>query len=240
MQSLMSIRYDDTMSEWIKLKAEDGQELSAYVARPAGQPIGVLVLVQEIFGINAHIRGVADGYAKDGFVVVAPALFDRYEPGVELMYEGEDQKKAYALYQKLKPETALLDVAAAFTWAKELGKGIGVIGYCFGGFMSWLAATRGEKLKMQPACCVGYYAGGIGSVASEEPTCPVMLHFGADDTHIGQDQIEAVRSAHPEVEIFLYEGAEHGFNCDMRSSYNPSAAALARERSLAFLKTHIA
>lgn len=228
------------MSEWIKLKAEDGQELSAYVARPTGQPIGVLVLVQEIFGVNAHIRGVADGYAKDGFVVVAPALFDRYERGVELMYEGEDLKKAYEFYQKLKPETALLDVAAAFHWAKELGKGIGVIGYCFGGFMSWLAATRGERLKMQPACCVGYYAGGIGSVASEEPSCPVMLHFGAEDTHIGQDQIGAVRSAHPEVEIFVYEEAGHGFNCDMRSSYSAPAAALARERSLAFLKTHIA
>jgi carboxymethylenebutenolidase len=230
----------DVMSEWIKLKAEDGHELSAYVARPADQAVGALVLIQEIFGVNAHIRSVADGYAKDGFLVVAPALFDRIERGVELKYEGEDLQRAYGLYQKLNPETALLDVAAAYGYAEQSGKGIGVIGYCFGGFMSWLAATRGESLKMQPSCCVGYYAGGIGQVASEEPSCPVMLHFGAEDSHIGQDQIEAVRSAHPEVEIYIYEGAGHGFNCDARASFDAPSAALARERSLAFLKSHIA
>jgi carboxymethylenebutenolidase len=230
----------DVMSEWIKLKAEDGHELSAYVARPAGQTAGALVLIQEIFGVNAHIRSVADGYAKDGFLVVAPALFDRAERGVELKYEGEDMQGAYALYAKLNPATALLDVGAAYGWAKESGRGIGVIGYCYGGFMSWLTATRGETLKMQPCCCVGYYPGGIGQVASEEPSCPVMLHFGAEDSHIGQDQIEVVRSAHPEVKIFVYEGAGHGFNCDARSSYDAPSSSLARERSLAFLKSHIA
>jgi carboxymethylenebutenolidase len=229
-----------TMSEWIKLKAEDGQELSAYVARPTGQTSGTLVLIQEIFGVNAHIRSVADGYAKDGFVVVAPALFDRIEPNVELKYEGEDMKRASSLYQKLAPETALLDVAAAYHWAKDLGRGIGVIGYCYGGLLSWLTATRGETLKMQPSCCVGYYPGGIGRFASEEPSCPVMLHFGANDSHIGPDQIDAVRSTHPEVEIFIYEGAEHGFNCDARASYHSASATVARQRSLAFLKTHVA
>jgi carboxymethylenebutenolidase len=230
----------DVMSEWIKLKAEDGHELSAYVARPASQVVGALVLIQEIFGVNGHIRSVADGYAKDGFLVVAPALFDRIERGVELKYEGEDLQLAYELYQKLSPEAALLDVAAAYGRAEESGKGIGVIGYCFGGLMSWLAATRGKALKMQPSCCVGYYPGGVGQVASEEPTCPVILHFGAEDSHIGQDQIEAVRSAHPEVEIYVYKGAGHGFNCDARASFDAPSAALARERSLAFLKSHIA
>lgn len=228
------------MSEWVTLKAGDGHELSAYVVKPEGKAIGALVLVQEIFGVNPHIRRIADGYAKDGFVVVAPALFDRYEKGVELKYEGEDMKKAFELYQKLNPDTALLDVAAAFQHVKAENKSVGVIGYCYGGFMSWLSATRGETLKMQPACAVGYYAGGIGSVAKEEPSCPVLLHFGADDDHIGKDQIEAVRAAHPEVEIFVYEGAGHGFNCDARGSYNPEAAKLARERSLEFLKKHIA
>jgi carboxymethylenebutenolidase len=228
------------MSEWIKLKAEDGHELSAYVARPASETVGTLVLVQEIFGVNAHIRSIADGYAKDGFLVVAPALFDRFERGVELRYEGEDQQRAYGFYQKLSPEKALLDVAAAYGWAKQAGKGIGIIGYCYGGFISWLTATRGETLKMQPSCCVGYYPGGIGTVASEEPSCPVMLHFGAEDSHIGQDQIDAVRSAHPGVEIYIYEGAGHGFNCDARASYDASSSALARKRSLAFLKSHIA
>jgi carboxymethylenebutenolidase len=228
------------MSEWLQLKATDGHELSAYVARPEGEPIGALVLIQEIFGVNAHIRRVADGYAKDGFVVVAPALFDRFERGVELRYEGEDGKKAYELMNKLRPETALLDIAAAYEQAKLSERGIGVIGYCFGGLMSWLTATRGETLKMQPSCCVGYYPGGIGKFAEEDPSCPVLLNFGGADTHIGADQIEAVRAAHPEVEIFIYSGAEHGFNCDARASFNPQAAALARERSLAFLKTHIA
>ena len=222
------------------MKAEDGHELSAYVARPAGQAVGALVLIQEIFGINDHIRSVADGYAKDGFIVVAPALFDRTEPGVELKYEGEDMQRAYGLYQTLTPETALWDVAAGYAWAKEFRKGIGIIGYCYGGFISWLTATRGETLKMQPSCCVGYYPGGIGQVASEEPSCPVMLHFGVEDSHIGRDQIEAVRSAHREVEIFVYEGAGHGFNCAPRASYNAPSADLARKRTLAFLKTHIA
>ena len=228
------------MSEWVSLKAADGQELTAYIARPEGKAIGALVVIQEIFGVNSHIRSVADGYAKDGFVVIAPALFDRYEKGVELKYEGDDMKKAYELYQKLNPATALLDVAAAYEHIQSEGKGIGVIGYCYGGFMSWLSATRGETVKMQPSCCVGYYAGGIGSVAKEDPSCPVLLHFGADDDHIGKDQIDAVRKAHPEVEIFVYQGAGHGFNCDARGSYNPAASKLARQRSLEFLKTHIA
>jgi carboxymethylenebutenolidase len=228
------------MSEWIKLKAEDGHELSAYIAKPTGLATGVLVLIQEIFGINAHIRGVADGYAKDGFLVVAPALFDRFEPNVELKYEGEDMQRASSFYQKLRPETSLLDIAAAYGWAEKSEKGIGVIGYCYGGLMSWLTATRGETIKMQPSCCVGYYPGGIGQFASEEPSCPVMLHFGAEDSHIGSDQVDAVHSAHPEMEIFVYEGADHGFNCDARASYNLSSAVLARERSLAFLKKHIA
>jgi carboxymethylenebutenolidase len=231
------------MGKFVSVTAADGHELSAYVAEPEGAAIGALVLVQEIFGVNAHIRSVADGYAKDGFLVIAPALFDRFEKGVELKYEGEDMQKAFGFYQQLKPETSLLDVAAAYKYVQAEGKAVGVIGYCYGGFMAWISATRGEDLKMQPACTVGYYAGGIGSVATEEPSCPVLLHFGSADSHIGPDQIEAVKAAHGDhgdVTIYVYEGAEHGFNCDARSSYNPEAAKLARERSLAFLKTNIA
>src|SRR6185312_4482750 len=202
------------MSEWVKLRTADGHDLSAYVTRPAGEPIGALILVQEIFGVNAHIRGVADGYAKDGFVVIAPALFDRFGHGIELKYEGEDAKRAGELWKRLDPDKALLDIAAAYEVAKATGKGLGVVGFCFGGRMSWLSATRGERLKMQPSCCVGYYPGGIGKVAAEEPSCPVMLHIGSADSHIGSDQIDAVRRAHPEVEIFVYEGAGHAFNRD--------------------------
>jgi carboxymethylenebutenolidase len=230
------------MGKFVQLTAADGNELAAYVAEPEGAAIGALVLVQEIFGVNAHIRSVADGYAKDGFLVIAPALFDRFEKGVELKYEGEDMGKAFGLYGQLKPETTLLDVAAAFAYVKGDHK-TGVIGYCYGGFTAWIAATRGKASGFDVACAVGYYAGGIGSVATEEPTCPVLLHFGGKDSHIGPEQIEAVKAAHGDhgdVTIYLYEDAEHGFNCDARGSYNPEAAALARERSLAFLKANIA
>jgi carboxymethylenebutenolidase len=228
-------------NEWVKLQAPDGHELNAYVAHPAEEPIGVIVLIQEIFGVNAHIRSVADGYAGEGFLVIAPALFDRFERGLELKYEGEDSKRAYELYAKLNPETQLKDVAAAYAFAKEAGKGIAVVGYCYGGLLSWVTATRGESLKMQPSCCVAYYPGGIGKFAAGEPSCPVMIHIGQDDSHIGPDQIDLVRTAHPEVEIFVYKGAGHAFNRDADSrTYNPEAAALARERTLRFLKTHIA
>jgi carboxymethylenebutenolidase len=228
------------MSKWVNLMASDGHNLSAYVARPEGEAIGALIVVQEIFGVNQSIRDVADSYAKDGFVAIAPALFDRFEKDLELTYEGEDLKKAFDLYGKLNPDTQLLDIAAAYDFVKPAGKGIGIIGFCYGGLLSWLTATRGEDLKMQPACAVGYYAGGIGKVAAEEPSCPVQLHFGAADDHIGSDQIDAVRSAHPEVEIFLYEGAGHAFANEARSSFVPAAADLARQRSLEFLKANIA
>src|SRR6202020_2427428 len=125
------------MSDWIKLKANDGHELSAYVAQPHGEAIGVLVLVQEIFGVNAHIRSVADGYAKDGFLVVAPGIFDRFEPGVQLTYEPDDMKRAYAFYGMLKPETTLMDVAAAYDWASKAGKKLGGVGSCSGGLQCW-------------------------------------------------------------------------------------------------------
>lgn len=228
------------MGNWTRLKAEDGHELNAYVACPPHAPLGALVIVQEIFGVNAHIRSVADGYAREGYLAVVPALFDRVEPGVELQYVGEDQKRAFELMHKLNPETALKDVAAAFHLATESGKGVGVIGFCFGGLMAWLSATRGATVKMQPACCVGYYAGGIGKVAQEEPTCPVMLNFGAEDTHIGKDQIEAVEKAHPEVEVYVYPGAGHAFNRDVDpNAYHAPSASQARDRVLAFLRTHI-
>lgn len=229
------------MSERVKLTAADGHELEGYVAHPKDEPIGAIVLIQEIFGINAHIRGVADGYAKDGFEVVAPALFDRSERGLELGYDGEDSKKAFALYSKLDPDTQLKDVAAAYEFAKKAGKGIGVVGYCYGGLLSWLTATRGEKLKMQPSCCVGYYPGGIGKFAAEEPSCPVMLHFGADDSHLGEDQIDAVSGAHQEVEIYVYKGAGHAFNRNVDpTKYHEAAARQARERTLEFLKRNVA
>jgi carboxymethylenebutenolidase len=228
------------MGDWIKLKADDGHELGAYVATPAQEAIGALVVVQEIFGVNKSIRKVADDYAAEGFLAIAPAIFDRYERDLELGYGEADMKKAFGLYPKLDPNIQLLDIAAAFHHAKQAGKPTGVLGFCYGGLVSWLSATRGEDFKMQPDCCVGYYAGGIGKVAAEEPVCPVMLHFGGADDHIGSDQIDAVRNAHPEVEIYLYDGVGHAFANPDRPSYDEAASAVAWKRSLAFLKANLA
>lgn len=228
------------MSEWVQLKAADGHELGAYVAKPKDEPRGALVVIQEIFGVNASIRSVADAYAKEGFLAIAPALFDRFEKDLELGYGPEDMKKAFELYAKLNPDTQLLDVAAAYEHVAGAGKGTGVIGFCYGGLLTWLSSTRAKAHKMTLNAAVGYYAGGIGKVSSESPTCPVQLHFGADDDHIGKDQVDAVRTAHPDVEIFLYEGAGHAFANEARPSYVAAAADLAHERALAFLKSHIA
>lgn len=222
------------MAETVQLKAEDGHVLDGYVARPQGHAVGGLVVVQEVFGVNAHIRSVADGYAADGFLVVAPALFDRVERHVELSYEGADMQRAMSLAKRLKPEQAILDVSAALEFVRQKsGKKAGVIGYCYGGLVAWLSATR-----LQPDAAVGYYAGNIGSFAGETPRAPVMLHFGKQDTHIPREQVEAVHAAHPEVEIFWYD-AGHGFNSDPRPSYNAAAATLARQRSLHFLHKHV-
>jgi len=227
------------MSEWVKLTAVDGHELKAYVARPEGTPVGAVVVIQEIFGVNPSIRSVADDFAKEGFVAIAPAIFDRFERDLELGYGPEDMKKAFGLYGQLVPDTQLKDVAAAFAYVAAEGKPVGVMGFCYGGLLTWVSATRGETLEMKPACAVAYYPGGIGKIAIEEPSCPVMLHFGAQDDHIGADQIDPVKAAHPEVEIYLYDGVGHAFANWARPSYNEEAARIAGERTLKFLKTHI-
>jgi len=222
------------MSEYVTLTALDGHNLNAYVARPEGDPIAGLVVVQEIFGVNAHIRSVADGYAKDGFLAIAPALFDRVQPDVELKYEGEDLKTGMGIVQKLVLDQSLSDIAAASDFVcSSTGKKVGIVGYCYGGTMAWLAATR-----LHPEAAVGYYGGQIAKHIDEEPAVPVMLHFGKQDNHIPADDVEKIHAAHPEVEIYWYD-AGHGFNCDARASYNAEAAKLARERSLEFLKKHL-
>jgi carboxymethylenebutenolidase len=219
------------MSETIQIQASDGHTLGAYVARPAGEPIGGLVVIQEIFGVNAHMRSVADGYAKDGFLVIAPALFDRMEKDVEIGYQGEDRKHAMELYTRLDFGNAIKDVEAALAWAREnSGKKCGVVGFCVGGTLAWLTATR-----LKPDVAVGYYAGGIDKFAGETPTAPVMLHFGSKDAHITKEMVAKVADAHPDVQIFWYD-ADHAFNRDVGHSYDAASAKLARERSVKFLK----
>lgn len=223
------------MGEHVKLRAEDGFELDAYVARPEGEPIAGLVVLQEAFGVNSHIRSVTDGFAKDGFLAVAPALFDRMERGVELGYSEDDLKKGIGLARQGNLDDRVRDVAAAIDYVRrETGKKTGVIGYCLGGSMAWFAATR-----LHPDAVVGYYGGMILSFTHEKPRVPVMLHFGSQDQHIPQEKVDAFfRPSHPHIPVYFYD-ADHGFNCNDRASYNPEAAREARERSLTFLKKHL-
>ncbi len=219
----------------IKLTAEDGHKLQAYVAEPETKTDMAVIILQEIFGVNSHIRSVTDDFSREGFVAIAPALFDRAEPGMELGYDPASMQRGMAIARSIGLETALKDVAAALKHACSITKyqKVGIVGYCFGGTLAWLAATR-----LNPSVAVSYYGGGIADHAGEQPHCPVMLHFGNQDAHIGPEKIERIRTAHPDIPIYLYD-AGHGFNCDQRKDYNASSAALARERTLKFLKEHL-
>jgi carboxymethylenebutenolidase len=223
------------MGTKIRLQAIDGHELDAYFAESSGSARGAIVLVQEIFGVNSHIRSVADDYASQGFHVIAPALFDRVQPNMELGYNPADTAQGMQAARQIGLDVAVKDVAAAFAHARvewpELK--VGVLGFCYGGSLAWLAATR-----LDPAAAVCYYGGQIAANAAEMPRCPVMMHFGAKDPHIGPAEIEKIKAAHPELPIFLYE-AGHGFNCDQRKDFHPESAKLARQRTLEFFNRHL-
>ena len=221
------------MGKTITLKASDGHELSAYRADPAGTARGGLVVIQEIFGVNSHIRAVADGFAAEGYAAVAPALFDRVERGVELGYEEDGRTRGRGIRADIQWDDAVKDVAAAV--AALSGVAVGVVGYCWGGSLAWLAATRIAGV----AASVGYYGGQIKDFRDEAPHCPVMLHFGTEDASIPMDAVAAVQAAQPDIPVHIYEGAGHGFNCDQRGSYHAVAAATARERTLAFLRENV-
>ncbi len=221
------------MGETITLTASDGHDMAAYRADPSGPARGGLVIVQEIFGVNAHIRSVADGYAADGYVAIAPALFDRIERGVELGYEEDGRTRGRAIRADIAWDDAVKDVAAAV--AALSGMKVGVVGYCWGGSLAWLAATRIAGISAS----VGYYGGQIKDFRDETPKCPVMLHFGTEDASIPMDAVEAINAAQPDIPIHIYQGAGHGFNCDHRGSYHAEAAATARQRTLAFLREHV-
>jgi carboxymethylenebutenolidase len=221
------------MGQWMTLAASDGFSLAAYRSDPAGKPRGGLVIVQEIFGVNGHIRSVCDGYAADGYTAVAPALFDRYRRNVDIGYTPEDIARGRELKARADIDAALRDVAAARDEAASAGR-VGIVGYCWGGFVTWMSAARLPGL----AGAVPYYGGGILDAAAEQPKCPVMAHFGKRDAMIPVEGVEKLAEAHPEVQVFIYD-ADHGFNCDQRQSYDPASAALARERTLEFLHANV-
>jgi carboxymethylenebutenolidase len=221
------------MGQWIELTAADGFRLSAYRADPVGQARGALVVVQEIFGVNSHIRGVCEQYASDGYVAIAPALFDRTEPRVELGYAEQDIARGRDLKAAVGIDDALRDVSAARDAVKASGK-VGILGYCWGGYVTWMAASRLGGF----ACAVPYYGGGMLEASDEQPKCPVMAHFGRKDGHIPVEGVQKLAAAHPEAQVFIYD-AGHGFNCDQRGSYDAPSATLARERTLGFLRQHI-
>jgi len=221
------------MGQMIELVAADGFRLAGYRADPAGTPRGGLVVVQEIFGVNGHIRSVCDGYAADGYRAIAPALFDRYQRGVDIGYTPEEIARGRELKALATADAALRDVAAARDALAGTGR-IGVVGYCWGGYIAWLAAARLTGF----AGAVPYYGGGMLDAVGERPRCPVLAHFGERDTMIPVAGVRKFAAAHPEAQVFVYP-ADHGFNCDQRGSYDAAAARLARERSLAFLREHV-
>jgi carboxymethylenebutenolidase len=214
-----------------ELTASDGHRLAAYENHPPGSERSIVV-IQEIFGVNAHIRSVVDRYAALGYRAVAPALFDRIEPGVELNYT-DDLPRGIELLMATGDDNALTDVAAAVDYLSGSGP-IGVVGYCWGGLLAWLSAC---DLGIDAA--VGYYGGRIAQYPDKVPQKPVMLHFGGADEAIPMSQVDEIRAAHPDVPIHVYPTG-HGFNCDVRDSHNPECAALALERTLAFFDENLA
>ena len=222
------------MGTMMQLSTADGATISAYRAEPAQASRGGLIVVQEIFGVNSHIRSVCDGYAADGYTAIAPALFDRYEKNVDLGYAPADIDAGRALKARASTDAALLDVEAARDALARDGRKIGIVGYCWGGFIAWMAAARVDGL----ACAITYYGGGMTDDLGARRRCPVLAHFGERDKVIPMSGVEKLRSAFPEVQVFTY-AADHGFNCDQRGSYDAPSAKLARERTLSFLRENV-
>ena len=222
------------MGDNITIISSDGFELDAYLALPKGTPKDGILVIQEIFGVNTHIKEVADGYAAEGYAALAPALFDRVETGVELGYEGDDLGRGAGMaFNDLKMPVTIRDLTAAAQQLQQYGK-IGAVGYCYGGLMAYLSACNIDELT----CAVGYYGGGIANNLTQRPKIPLILHFGELDTHIPMSDVDKIKAANPDVPVHTY-AAEHGFNCDHRASYNAQASALAKERTLAFFAQHL-
>jgi carboxymethylenebutenolidase len=221
------------MGKMIELTASDGHKLAAYRADPAGKARGGIVVIQEIFGVNSHIKQVADGFAADGYLAIAPALFDRVQRGVDLGYTPQDIAAGREIRGKVANDGALKDAAAAIKAASGAGK-VGIVGYCWGGLITWLAASKLSGLS----AAVPYYGGGILDNTDAAPKVALMGHFGDKDQHIPVDGVKKLAQKYPQHPIFIY-AADHGFNCDHRGSYNADAAKQARSRTLEFFRKHV-
>lgn len=217
------------MGHNITLTASDGFKLGAYRADPATAPKAAIVVIQEIFGVNSHIRSICDRLANEGYVAIAPAIFDRIEPDFQSGYSPDEVAVARKFVANPDWPAMLRDTQAAIDAVKDMGP-VGIIGFCLGGSITYAAAT---KLKGLTAA-VGYYGGAIVRFADDKPTVPTQLHFGEKDTGIPLADVETIKAKRPEVEVFIYPGAQHGFGCDERASYDKASSDLAWQRSLAF------
>jgi carboxymethylenebutenolidase len=218
----------------LQLRAKDGHSLSAYMVAPEGKPRGGVVVIQEIFGVNSHIKNVTDGFAADGYVAIAPALFDRVERDFETGYAPADIERGRMVRGKLQIEDAVKDIAAAVTELQKTGLKVGVVGYCFGGTMAWLAATRIPGV----AAASSFYGGGVADTAGEQPRCPVIFHFGETDASIPKDHWDRIKAQHPSIPMHIYP-AGHGFSCDERGSFHEPSARQARQRTIDFFREHV-
>jgi carboxymethylenebutenolidase len=221
------------MGKMIELTAADGHKFAAYVAEPAGKPRGAIVVIQEIFGVNSHIKAVADGYAADGYLAIAPAMFDRVQRNYDTGYTQPEIQAGVAVMQKLDWKQTMMDVDATVAEAKKSGK-VGIVGYCWGGTVAWLAAAKTAGI----AAAAPYYGGGMPNFIGEKPKVPVMANFGEKDQSPTLEQAKQIAAAHPEITAHFYP-AGHGFNCDQRGSYDAGSAKLAKERTLAFFRQHV-
>ncbi|HKN27099.1 MAG TPA: dienelactone hydrolase family protein [Roseiarcus sp.] len=221
------------MGHWIELKPDGAGPIRGWRADPVGRPRSGIVVIQEIFGVNAHIRAVTDRFAVDGYLAIAPAVFDHVEKGFDVGYDPESRERGIAVVGKIDREQTMRDVAAAIDVAKEGGK-VGIVGYCFGGSIAWAAACTLAGLS----AAVGYYGGQILAIKDMQPRVPTMLHFGEKDQHIPIAGVREFAALHPDVPVHIYP-ADHGFNCDQRESFDAPSAALAWTRTLEFFRKHL-
>jgi carboxymethylenebutenolidase len=223
------------MAERVSLRAADGHELDAFRADPKGTPRGGLVVIQEIFGLTAHMNELTDSFAEAGYATLAPALFDRVEKNVALGYVGDDYEKGRALRSRLNEDWILKDCQAAVDALKPAGK-VGLVGYCFGGLVAWYAGTNLKDL----ACSIGLYGGGIVNLLDRTPVCPMQLHFGDSDRAISLKDVHTIKQAHPDIPAFVYDDAPHGFcTSDREGAFRPAACRRATARVLDFLGQHV-